>query len=344
MRVLVTGGAGLVGSPISKRFVELGWDLRVIGIDADCDLQGVAYSQCDIRDYEALRTHVEGCDAIAHLAAIPSTRTHPSHELFEINVAGTYNVFEAAARAGVKRIAQASSINALGGYWGCDDRQFDYFPLDEAHPLHTTDAYSFSKQMVEQIADYYWRRAGISSASFRFPAVWSQDLIQQRQLRQDLRAKREAVDSFRKLPVGEQRRQLAAARAETLQLRARRILEYEAVRSGDFDYASHIANIAKDESWLFSAYFFDRLNFWTFIHTDDSTQAFERALTADFTGAHPLFVNSDRNYLDYDSEALLAIFFPEARGRSKVIAGAQTLVSYDRARDLLGYEPTVHTV
>ncbi len=341
MRVLITGGAGRVGSPVSERFVAKGWDVRVIGVDPTCDLQGVTYSQCDIRDYEALREHVEGCDAIAHLAAVPSTRTEPNHRLFDINVAGTYNVFEAAACAGVKRVAQASSINALGGYWGCDDRQYEYFPLDEAHPLHTTDAYSFSKQLVEQIAAYYWRRAGISSVSFRFPAVWSEAMIQQGQISQDLQAKREAIIAFRTLPTAERRRQLALAREETMKLRARHIMEYEATRRGDFEREAALRERA---SWLFSAYFSDRFNFWTFIHTDDSTQAFERALTADFEGAHALFVNSDRNYLDYDSEALLALFFPDVGCRSKAIAGAQTLVSYDRARDLLGYEPSVHSV
>ena len=338
MRVLITGGAGHVGTPITNRFVSRGWDVRVIGVDPACDLQGVTYSQCDILDYEALRSHVAGCDAIVHLAAIPSTVSHPNHTLFDVNVAGAYNVFEAAERAGVKRIAQASSINALGGYWGCDDRQFEYFPLDEAHPLHTTDAYSLSKQLVEQIAAYYWRRSGISSVSFRLPAVWSQALIQQRQLRQHLGEKRDALAAFQQLPTGEQRKQLALAREESLKLRAQHVMEYEAAQSGDFDRE------APKDNWLFSSYFFDRFNYWTFIHTDDSTQAFERAITADYQGAHPLFVNSDRNYLDYDSEALLAIFFPNVRGRSKAIAGAQTLVSFDRARDLLGYEPTVHAV
>ena len=64
------------------------------------------------------------------------------------------------------------------------------------------------------------------------------------------------------------------------------------------------------DDWLLSAYFFDRFNYWTFIHTDDSTQAFEKAITVDFQGAHALFVNSDRNYLNYDAEALLSLFFP----------------------------------
>jgi len=153
MRVLITGGNGLVGRPISEKFVRNGWEVRVIGIEPDCEMAGIRYTQCDILDIEALSEQVEGCDAIVHLAAIPSPVHHPNSVLFNVNVSGTYHVFEAAAKAGVKRIAQASSINALGGYWGCDDRQLDYFPLDENHPLHTTDAYSFSKQMVESIAD-----------------------------------------------------------------------------------------------------------------------------------------------------------------------------------------------
>lgn len=338
MRVLITGGAGHVGTPVTNRFAANGWDVRVIGVDADCDLDSVAYAQCDILDTDALQRHVEGCDAIVHLAAVPSTLSHPNHKLFNINVSGTYIVFEAAERAGVKRIAQASSINAFGGYWGCDDRQFEYFPLDEAHPTHTTDAYSLSKQLVEEIAAYYWRRAGISSVSFRLPAVWSDALIQERQLRQHLQAKREALDAFRKLPKADQRTEVAIVREATLSLRAEHIMEYDAAQSGRFDRE------APKDNWLFDSYFFDRFNYWTFIHTDDSTQAFERAVTADFGGAHALFVNSDRNYLAYDSEALLSIFFPGVQVRSKAITDDQALVSFDRARDLLGYEPTVHVV
>ena len=338
MRLLITGGAGHVGSPISLKFAANGWDVRVIGIDPDCALPGVSYTQCDILDYEALRAQVDGCDAIVHLAAIPSTRTHPNATLFDINVAGTFNVFEAAACAGVKRIAQASSINALGGYWGCDDRQFEYFPLDEAHPLHTTDAYSFSKQLVEEIAAYYWRRSGISSVSFRLPAVWSDGLIQERGLRESLAKRRRQLDDFRRLPSSVRQARLVAARERALALRARRIMEFDAIQSGAFD-----AEMAGDDR-LFDSYFFDRFNYWTFIHTDDSTAAFERAVTADYEGAHALFVNSDRNYLAYDSEALLSLFFPDVRGRQRNLAGAESLVSIERARRLLGFEPRLRSI
>ena len=338
MRVLITGGAGLVGRPITEKFVGNGWDVRVIGIEPTCDIAGLRYVQCDILDFEALAEQAAGCDAIVHLAAIPSAVHHPNAVVFKVNVAGTYNVFEAAAEAGVKRIAQASSINALGGYWGCDDRQFDYFPLDENHRQHTTDAYSFSKQMVEDIADYYWRRAAISSASFRLPAVWSDAVIERRRLREHLADKREQFRAFLKRPRHEQRERLADVRQHVLRLRARHIMEYEARRTGAFE------GEARQGDWLWSSYFFDRYNYWTFIHTDDSTQAFERAVTADFGGAHPLFVNSDRNYLGVESETLLAVFYPEVKRRVKKLVGAAALVSNDRAADLIGYEAAVHRI
>ena len=193
MRVLITGGAGHVGKPICQKFARNGWDVRVVDLARDPDIDGVRFAHGDIRDFASLAPLVEGCDAIVHLAAIPSTMTHPDAALFAINVAGTYNVFEAAERAGVKRIAQASSINAFGGYWGCDDRQYDYFPLDEAHPLHTTDVYSFSKQLVEEIAAYYQRRSGIDSISFRLPAVWSDANIAEQNLRDSLKRKAAVV-------------------------------------------------------------------------------------------------------------------------------------------------------
>ena len=218
MRVLVTGGTGLVGRPISERFVSLGWDVRVIGAEADFALPGVQYTQCDIRDVESLARQVAGCDAIAHLAAIPSTRSHRNETLFHINVAGTYNVFEAGSRAGIKRIVQASSINAIGGYWGNDDRQYDYFPFDEDMPLYTTDAYSFSKQLVEEIAAYYWRRDGISSVSFRLPAVWSDATIESRNLRENLRERVRQLDEFRRLSAEQQQARLAKARETALAL------------------------------------------------------------------------------------------------------------------------------
>ena len=338
MRVLITGGCGLVGSPITRRLVSLGWDVRVIGIDAACDIDGIDYAQCDILDVDSLAQHVADRQAIAHLAAIPSTRTHSNEALFSINVAGTHNVFEAAYKAGVKRIVQASSINAIGGFWGCDDRLYDYFPIDEALPLHTTDAYSFSKQLVEQIADYYWRRAGISSVSFRLPAVFNDRAIKEKNLCQSWAVRRQQIEEFLELPAAERQERMSAARAAAQALRASHVMECQALQ------AQPLPKESASDDWLTSACFYDRFNFWTFIHTADSTQAFEKALTADIQGAHPLFVNSDRNSIGYPTETLLGLFFPEVRQRIRPIIADESPVCIERARQLIGFEPTVRSL
>ena len=334
MKVLITGGAGRVGTPVSQKFVRNGWDVRVIGADPDSDIAGIEYTQCDILDFDALSEQVKGCDAIVHLAAIASPVRHPAHQVFDVNVTGTHNVYSAAAKHGIKRVVQASSINALGGYWGDDDRQYAYFPIDEAHPQLTSDPYSFSKQIVEDIADYFWRRDKISGCSFRFPAVWTVDMIEERGLVETYRKKRQMLDEFINLPQVEQNKQMASARERVLIGRANRIMEYDARQSGlDKEHTFY-------DDLLWSLYYLDRYNYWAYIHTDDSTQAIEKAIIGDYEGSHPLFVNSDNNYLNYDSETLLRLFFPDVTERSKPIQGMDTLVSFDRARDLIGFEPT----
>src|ERR1044071_4119567 len=176
-RVLITGGAGRVGRAVTARFVEHGWTVRVIGIIPDVKIEGAEYVLCDIEDYPKLREQVRGCQAIVHLAAIPSPTSMPSPDMYRINTAGTFNVFEAADAEGVGRIVQASSINAIGCAWSTSDIAPPYFPVDEEFPSVTNDAYSFSKKVVEDIGDYYWRRSGISSVGLRLPAVYSADYL-----------------------------------------------------------------------------------------------------------------------------------------------------------------------
>ena len=138
-RVLITGGDGRVGRAVTKRFVQQGWDVRVIGILPDVEIEGAKYTQCDIEDYAKLREQVHGCHAIVHLAAIPSPISHPAQDMYRINTAGTFNVFEAADAEGVGRIVQASSINAIGCAWNLKQLEAQYLPIDEEHPSVTTD-------------------------------------------------------------------------------------------------------------------------------------------------------------------------------------------------------------
>jgi hypothetical protein len=87
---------------------------------------------------------------------------------------------------------------------------------------------------------------------------------------------------------------------------------------------------------------FGRSNFWASIDARDSAQALEKGLTADYQGSHPIFVNDSENAAGFDSELLVQTFFPEVTGRTHPLQGRETLVSIDKARTLIGYEPEHH--
>jgi nucleoside-diphosphate-sugar epimerase len=332
MHILITGGLGRVGKVVTERLVQKGDDVRVIGIEADPHMQGIEYVTCDILDYAHVREQVKGIDAIIHLAAIPSPRSNPGQETFQVNAAGTFNVFEAAADEGIKRIVQASSINAVGCAWSAKDIQAHYFPIDEAHPSFTTDAYSFSKQVIEEIGDYYWRRAGISSVAMRFPAVWPADYVNSERFREGRVKMRAALDELVAQPEDQRRERLAKVRQRALEFRGQHMMEYphpspETTLGGSPD------------DLILKAYTFDRFNFWAFVDERDSAQSMDKGLTADFEGSHALFINADQNWLGYDSQMLVRLFFAEANQWKRQIQGAETLVSIDKARKLIGYVP-----
>ena len=80
-------------------------------------------------------------------------------------------------------------------------------------------------------------------------------------------------------------------------------------------------------------------NFWTMIHAEDSAQTFEKGLTANYEGAHPLFVTQAQNVASVDSEGLLQLFYPDVSERPRPIVDNESLVSIERARTLIGFEP-----
>ncbi len=325
-KVLVTGGAGHIGKVTTERLVRNGWDVRAIGIETNVTLPGAEYITCDITDYNAVREQMRGCQAVVHLAAIPAPSYAPGHEVFRVNVAGTFNVFEAAASEGIKRIAQVSSINAIGCAWSVHDIAPQYFPIDENHPQFTDDPYSFSKEVVEDIGAYYWRRDGISSVGMRFPWVYPSEYAQGDVYRRKVEVGRALMDELAALPEGERRARLADARQRALEFRARRTLEYPVTEQRP----------AFDDDSLLYAYTFDRFNFWAFVDVRDAAQALEKALTADFEGSHALFVNDHHNWLGYESAALVRFFYPDTVHN---LTGSAALVSIEKARALIGFEP-----
>ncbi|CAN5572841.1 hypothetical protein BH10CHL1_BH10CHL1_26200 [soil metagenome] len=332
MKVLVTGGIGAVGKAVVERLLQDGWDVRVIDRKPETEMSGVDYQVCDITNYLDVREKMRGCQAVVHLAAIPNPIAVAGPELFPINVTGAYNIFEAAADEGIQRLVQASSINAFGCFWGNRELEVDYFPIDEAHRTYTTDAYSFSKELVEDIGAYYWRRAGISSLAMRFPGVWSRERIASPEVRQRRDQARAAIDEFAAQPEVVRSARLADLQQATQTFRAQKHMEYAPGQTG-------IKRDGFSDDPLWPVYAFERFNFWAYVDERDAAQSMAKGLTANFEGAHALFINAENNSLGYDSTALIKLFFPDVMQRKQPLAGAESLVSIAKARSLIGYAP-----
>jgi nucleoside-diphosphate-sugar epimerase len=174
MRIAVTGGSGRIGGAVIELALARGHS--AVSIDrvppAASGLRAaVGFSQSDVTHYVQLEKALRGCDALVHLAAIPSPGVRPDHEVHNSNVVGSYNALRAAAQLGITRICQASSVNATGLAYSRSPR-YDYFPLDEQHPTYNEDPYSLSKWICEQQADSFARRYGaMTIASLRLHRV-----------------------------------------------------------------------------------------------------------------------------------------------------------------------------
>jgi nucleoside-diphosphate-sugar epimerase len=329
MRILLTGGTGTVGRMAVARLVQHGHQVRVVGRRAESVISGAEYAQCDINDYQRLSTLMEGMEAVVHLAAIANPALGPGHEIMRVNAAGTFNVYHAAAAAGIKRVVQASSINALGYNFGVVDFPLRYFPMDEDHPTFTTDPYSFSKQIVEEIAAYYWRREGISGVSLRLPAVLELDDDKAEEFDWFMRWHAEMVEACQavlRLPPVDRAARARGLAERFAAMRVARLWEKPYGEQGDWH----------DPDVLI---LFGRNIFWATIDARDSAQAIEQGLLADYTGSHPLYVNDSHNATGLDSHMLAEVFFPEVTTWKKPLQGDECLVSIERARALIGFAP-----
>jgi nucleoside-diphosphate-sugar epimerase len=173
MKIAVTGGNGRVGSAIVSMAVAEGHQVVSIDQTPPPNVAALHYSfvQADLSDYHAFVQAIHGCDALIHMAAIAAPGHHPDYQVHNNNVVTSYNALRAAVEVGIKRVCQASSVNATGlAYSRCP--HFDYFPLDEEHPTYNEDPYSLSKWICEEQGNSFARRyENLTIASLRFHGV-----------------------------------------------------------------------------------------------------------------------------------------------------------------------------
>jgi nucleoside-diphosphate-sugar epimerase len=344
MQILVTGGIGLVGRTTVVRLLRHGHEVHILDRSARDEIEdevwekvdGAGYHQVDITDFERLAPYFDGMDAVVHLAAIPHPGGAPEPDLFRINDEGSFNVYRAAADAGIDRVVSASSINALGYNYGIKSFPIRYFPIDEEHPTYTTDPYSFSKQILEAIAAYFWRREGISGVCLRFPAVIDPMSPWIQRMRGFFSHRRAAFETLRAMPTDERRARIDPLLEAAEARRAERLRErpWKEQRRGSRRHREDPSSPPPPERVVM----FGRTDFWTLIHVEDVAQAIERGLMATYEGSHPLFVCDRDNALGVPSRLLAEYYFPEVDTWRREVPGTRALVSTARAKALIGFE------
>jgi nucleoside-diphosphate-sugar epimerase len=184
-RVVFTGGTGKAGRHVLPYLLDKGY--RLLNVDLKpFDNPSVNTLIADLTDngqaFNALTTHFgfEGFragktpmapDAVVHFAAIPRVLINSDNETFRQNTISTYNVIEAAAKLGVRKIIIASSETTYGVCFAEGDRDFHSFPLEETYDVDPMDSYGLSKVVNEKTARAFASRYGIDVYALRIGNV-----------------------------------------------------------------------------------------------------------------------------------------------------------------------------
>lgn len=156
--VLLTGAAGGVGGFLRTGLPPLGWNPRCLDLVLPAQDGGLEWVAGDITRPDDLAMAMEGVDAVVHLAGIPGETSFD--RLMHTNIDGTYQVFEAARQARVRRLVYASSNHAVG-------RHEAGTTLDGAATARPDSLYGVSKAFGEALGSYYADRFGMAVACVR---------------------------------------------------------------------------------------------------------------------------------------------------------------------------------
>ncbi|RLM96686.1 NAD(P)-dependent oxidoreductase [Haloarcula sp. Atlit-7R] len=169
--VAVTGGRGRSGRWICD---HLAGEYHVVCVDLDHPgweiptRQRIDFKAVDVTEGVEVRDLFSEVDpdAVVHWAALPAPERHAGTRVFDTNVSATYNVIDAAGRAGAD-VVWASSESAYGLAFADETPLPAYLPIDESHPTAPEDPYGTSKVAGEEIAKMVVRRDDVDVASIR---------------------------------------------------------------------------------------------------------------------------------------------------------------------------------
>jgi UDP-glucose 4-epimerase len=174
MKLLVTGGAGFIGSHIVDKLINLGHEVVVIDNESSQSHYQfyfnpkATYHKLDIVDYENTRPLYDGVDYVFHCAAearIQSTLKKPV-QTAQTNVVGTTSVLQCSLEAGVKKVIYSSTSSAYG--------LKNIPPLQESMVEDCLNVYSVSKVTAEKICTLYTKLYGLDTVIFRYFNVYGE--------------------------------------------------------------------------------------------------------------------------------------------------------------------------
>jgi UDP-glucose 4-epimerase len=274
MNILITGGSGSVGKYIVDELLKYGHTVGVLDLHPPKQ-KNITYHKTDVLKLNDVALAMKGYDVVVHTAGIPHPLNDPAERVFNVNVNGTFNVLESAARNGIKKVVFTSSESTLGFAFMVNRMVPEYIPIDENHSLRPQDPYGLSKVIGEQICKTYSAKYGIRTICLREPWIW--------------------------VPEPEP------------------LLFYKKLVD---DYPDWYKNL------------------WTYVHVYDVAQAHRLAIEKDLVNLHEIFfITSKENWTRIDSKKLLHRFYPEVKSVSESFSGRSAIISHEKAKRLLGYEP-----
>lgn len=170
-KVFITGAGGFIGSHLSERCVEKGYQVRAFvhynsrnscgWLETSILKNRVEIITGDIRDYDSVFDAIQGCDKVIHLAAligIPYSYISPLAYV-RTNVEGTYNILQAAREIGIKKIIHTSTSEVYG--------TAQFVPISEIHPINPQSPYAATKAAADYLALSFYCSFGLPVAIVR---------------------------------------------------------------------------------------------------------------------------------------------------------------------------------
>ena len=304
LKVLVTGGSGIVGHYVIDELYKLGHE--VINADKFRMSSNLVHSgttgqlasaetavkmrdnwprtptffEVEISDYGQVISAMDGCDAVISLASRPSAANYVEEDVVRTNTMSMWNGCRAAEQLKVKRVALGSSYNAVGAMgtaarWEPNEvKPPEYFPLDQNVYTRSEDPYSIAKWLGEEIGEAFSRRSPwMAIASMRFNGMW------------------------------------------------------------DDAYFTHLQANPITDPWTRCQ------GFWTYLHIRDAARACVQSVTNEnWNGHHRFFLNAKDTMLNIPTMEAIKTVYPDVPLKRE-FEGFDAPISVQHAADVIGREP-----